>query len=264
MRWYRHDRAGAVAGEHVVGDPDWNLLAVHWVNGKCAGGNPALLFGGGESVDFRLALCCLDVGGHRSALLWSGDRIHELMLWCEHHEGGAVERVGACGEDAQLLSASMMCRWRNGEVDLGALGASDPIRLHRANWLWPVEPLKGEQLIGVVGDLEEPLRQVALGDGRGAAPADAINTFDLFAREGDLARRAPINGGLLAICDALLVELQEDPLVPAEVDRVAGHNLALPIERCAHAAQLTAHVLHVGVRPLARMNLALDRGVLSR
>ena len=152
------------------------------------------------------------------------------MLWCEHHEGCTVERVGARGEDAQLLAARVMCRWRNGEVDLGTLRATDPICLHRANRFWPVEPLVGEQLIGVVGDLEEPLRQVALGDRSGATPADAINTLNLFAREGYLARWAPINWGLLAIGDTLLVELQEDPLVPAEVDRIAGDDLALPIE----------------------------------
>ena len=152
------------------------------------------------------------------------------MLWCEHHEGCAVERVRACGEDAQRFAAGMMRRWCNGEVDLGTLGATDPIGLHRANRLWPVQPLKREQLVGVVGDLEEPLCEVALGDRGGAAPADAINTFDLFARESHLARRAPVDRRLLAIGDTLLVELQEDPLVPAEVDRIAGDDLTLPVK----------------------------------
>ena len=259
---YRHDRARAVAGEHVVGDPDWNLLAVHRVDRKRTSGNTALLFGGGEAVNFSLALRRLDIGGYGAALLWRGDGCYELMLWCEHHEGCTVERVRARGEDAQLLAARVMGRWCNGEVDLGTFGATDPVRLHRANRFWPVEPLKREELVGVVGDLEEPLRKVALGNRSGAAPANAINPFDLFAREGDLARRAPVDRRLLSIGDTLLIELQEDPLVPAEVDRIAGDDLAIPVERGAHAAQLAAHVLHVGDGPLARMDLALYRGVL--
>ena len=230
MCWHRHDRARAVAGEHVVGDPDWNLLAVHRINGERTGRDTALLFCGGEAINFSLALRRLDVGGHGSTLLWRGDGCYELMLWCEHHEGCAVERVGARGEDAQLLAARVMRRRCNGEVDLGTFGASDPIRLHGANWFWPAQPLKREEFISVIGDLEEPLRQVALGNRSGAAPADAINTLNLFAREGHLARWAPINWGLLAIGDTLLVELEEDPLVPAEVDRIAGDDLGVPVE----------------------------------
>ena len=88
------------------------------------------------------------------------------MLRCEHHEGCAVERVGARREDAQRLAANVVCRWGNGEVNLGPLRSADPIRLHGANRFWPIDPFKREELVGVVGDLEEPLRQVALGDRR--------------------------------------------------------------------------------------------------
>ena len=164
MRWHRHDRACAVSGEHVVGDPDRNLLAVHRVDRERTGGHTALLFGGGESINLGLALRRLDVGGDGGALLWRGDGVDQIMLRCEHHEGCAVERVGARSEDAQLLTTGMVCCWCNGEVDLSTFGSPDPIRLHGANRLWPVEPLIREQLIGVVGDLEEPLGQVALRD----------------------------------------------------------------------------------------------------
>ena len=123
-----------------------------------------------------------------------------------------------------------MRRLRHGEVHLGTFGPTDPVGLHCADRFWPVEPLKGEELIGVVGDLEEPLRQVALGDLRCAAPADAINTLNLFACQRHLARWAPVNGRLLPVGDTLLVELQEDPLVPAEVGGIAGDDLFGPVE----------------------------------
>ena len=41
--WYRHDRPRAVPGEHVVGDPNRNLLAVDRVDRKGAGRHPTLL-----------------------------------------------------------------------------------------------------------------------------------------------------------------------------------------------------------------------------
>ena len=93
-----------------------------------------------------------------------------------------MQCVRSGGEDAQLLAASVMRRLRYGEVHFGPFRSADPVCLHCADRFWPVETLKGEELIGVVGDLEEPLRQVALGDLGGAAPADAINAFHLFAR----------------------------------------------------------------------------------
>ena len=175
-----------------------------------------------------------------------------------------MQRVRSGGEDAQLLAARMVRRLRHREVHFGPFRSADPIGLHRADRLGPVEPFKGEKLIRVVGDFEEPLRQVALRDLGGAAPADTIHAFDLFARQRHLTRRAPVHWCLLSVGDTLFVELQEDPLVPAEVGGVTGDNLFRPIERSAHAAQLAAHVLHVRHRPLTRMNLPLDGGVLRR
>ena len=75
-----------------------------------------------------------------------------------------MQRVWSRGEDAQLLAASVMRRLCHREVNLGTFGPADPVRLHCADRFWPIESLKGEELIGVVGDLEEPLRQIALGD----------------------------------------------------------------------------------------------------
>ncbi len=43
------------------------------------------------------------------------------MLGCEDHEGGPEERVGARGEDAQLLAAGVMLARRGAEDDIGTL-----------------------------------------------------------------------------------------------------------------------------------------------
>ena len=45
VRGHGHDRAGAVAGQHVVGDPDGDLLAVDRVDGVGAGEDAGLFLG---------------------------------------------------------------------------------------------------------------------------------------------------------------------------------------------------------------------------
>src|SRR5690606_41705455 len=63
---------------------------------------------------------------------------------------------------------------------------------------------------------------------------------------------------LLLVGQPLLEELDEEPLCPLVVFRVAGDGLALPVEHRAHALELLAHVLDVGIRPLLRVDFALD------
>ena len=48
-----HDGAGAVAGQHVVGDPDGDALAVDGVDGVGADGHAGLLPVGGQALDLR-------------------------------------------------------------------------------------------------------------------------------------------------------------------------------------------------------------------
>ena len=71
-------------------------------------------------------------------------------------------------------------------------------------------------------------------------------------------------GETLRYARPLLQELEEQPLVPAVVLGVAGHDLGVPGERRAHRPQLAAHLLDVGHGPVARVHPVLDRGVLGR
>ena len=261
---HRHDGAGAVAGEDVVGDPDGDALAVDGVDGVGTEGHAGLLAIGGQTLDLRLAPRLCHVRLDRFALCGCGQLRHQRMLRRQHHEGRAVERVRSRGEDAQLLAAGVMLRRRGAEDHVGTLGATDPVGLHQPHRLRPLEALEGEQLVGVVGDAEEPLLQVALDHRRAAAPADAVGAFHLLASQHDLVTRAPVDRGHLAVGQAGLQELEEDPLVPAVVLGLTGDDLARPVEGRAHRAQLATHVLDVAHRPLGRMDTALDGGVLRR
>ena len=140
----------------------------------------------------------------------------------------------------------------------------DPVPLHRQNLLGPFGQAIGrlEQLVGVVGDAEEPLLELANGDRRAAAPAAAVH--DLLVGEDRLAARAPVDVGAPLVGDVALQHLQEQPLVPVVVGRQAGGDLALPGVADADALQLPLHVRDVLERPFLGMRAVLDRGVLGR
>ena len=191
-------------------------------------------------------------------LLGVGQLRDEGMLGRQHEEGGAEERVRPGREDRQLLAGS-----GDTEDHARALGAADPVALHRQHALRPVLERVHlvEQRVGVVGDLEVPLRQV-LGLDLGAA-ALAVAVDHLLVREHRLVDRAPVDQPLLAIGEPALVEAEEEPLRPAVVVGIVRRDLALPVHRPAHAAHLLADRDDVALGGDARMHAVADRGVLG-
>src|SRR3546814_14966581 len=108
----------------------------------------------------------------------------------------------------------------------------DPVALHLDDLLRP-EPLELVQIIqqavGVVGDLEVPLRQLLLDHLVAAALAVAVD--HLLVGEHGLVEGAPVDRALLAVGQTPLVELEEQPLVPPVVLRIARVAQPAPIER---------------------------------
>jgi len=122
--------------------------------------------------------------------------------------------------------------------------------------------LANEQVVGVLGDAEEPLLELADLDERAAALAAPVD--DLLVGQHGLVVRAPLHRRLLAVGQAVLEELQEDPLRPAVIRRLVGGELARPVDRDAPPAQL---LLEGGDRllgGLARWLPRPDRVVLRR
>ena len=66
------------------------------------------------------------------------------------------------------------------------------------------------------------------------------------------------------ICQAILVELKEEPLAPTIELRQAADDLPLPIEDRADAPKLVPHPIDVRHRPGTRMHAVFNRRVLSR
>ena len=93
------------------------------------------------------------------------------------------------------------------------------------------------------------------------APAAAIH--HLLIRQDSSALGTPVDLALLAISQAFLVELEEEPLIPLVVFRQAGSDFAGPIVCETQAGHLGFHSGDVLQSPLAGWRIVCDRRVLS-
>ena len=182
------------------------------------------------------------------------------MLGGEDHEGDAEDCVGAGGEDTDLLRVEAV--FPDAEGDLCALAAAYPVGLHGVDAVGPLDAGEVEELVGVLGDAEEPLLEVSAGYGGAAAFAGAIGE-DLLVGEGGLAGRAPVGGGLVAVGEAGVEELEEEPLGPLVVVGEGGDDLSIPVVDGTDALELAAHVFDVAHGPDVGMDAVLDGGVLG-
>ncbi len=265
MRGHGHDGAGAVIHEDVVGDPDGHALAVERVETEALGVDAVLLDGANVAGFFGLDLLgehFVDLGAEIGVL---GDEIgDQRMFGRELQRGRAVDGVDTSGEDGDFVADGASGAIEL-EVDEGAFAAADPVALLRNDAIGPagerVEVF--EQLVGVVGNADEPLLQLALDDGRGfVTPAAAVGEHLLVGQDGG-ALRTPVDLGVFAIGEALLVELEEEPLVPAIVVGQAGGQLLRPIVGEAEALHLHLHGADVVQGPVAGRRLVLDGGVFG-
>src|SRR5665213_3044171 len=174
------------------------------------------------------------------------------MLGREDQTRRAIDGIDARGEDANRLDAL--------EINLRALRTADPVLLHGEDALRPsaLERLDVlEQLIRVGGDLEEPLRERLLFYGlRFMPPAAAVDHLLICQHRGAL--HAPVHERLFAIGDSALQHLQEEPLVPAIVFRLARGYFTIPVITKRKAPVRLLHASNVEPRPLAGRRIVRD------
>ena len=148
------------------------------------------------------------------------------------------------------------------EIDLRAFGAADPVALHGEHALRPAAfELRHvvQQLVGVGGDFEEPLLQRALLDGRIlVAPAAAFHHLLIGQHGGALG--APVDQRFLAVGQAALQHLEEEPLVPAVVFGLAGGDFAVPVVAEGEAAVGLLHRLRCSASVHSRGRLLVGDG----
>src|SRR6187397_3408480 len=116
------------------------------------------------------------------------------MLGSEHHVGRAVDGVRPGGENADR--ASIAAHRLRLEIELCALGATDPVPLRRLGCLGPVDAIEiVEQARRVVADTEEPLLEQTLLDLGSATLAESAG-HDLLVGQHGLAARTPVDRSL--------------------------------------------------------------------
>ena len=221
----RHDRAGAVLHQHVVGDVHRDLLLGDRICHRPAKRHSRLGLVGVAADLGRFIHRVVDVAPDVLLVRGAGGQRQDIGMFGGHHEEGRAEQgVRASREDRVVDPESTTV-----ERDLRAGAAPDPVALHRLDVLRPVDRIEiVQQPVGVVGDLEEPLLQLPELDFGSAALAAAVD--HLLVREDGLIVGAPLDGSLLAVGQAALEHPQEDPLGPAVVARIVGRELAGPVD----------------------------------
>ena len=166
---HAHDRAVAVAHQHIVGDPHLDRFVGDRMPDVQARRHPFLFHGGEIGLDHRAAPAFVDERGERRVGLRRV--LRQRMLRGDRAIRHAHDRVGAGGEhvhpavadEASLVVVDIV---RKRKAHAHAL--ADPVGLHRLHALGPAGHLVevSEQLLGVVGDLQVVHRDFALFDRR--------------------------------------------------------------------------------------------------
>ena len=250
---HRHDRAGAVVHQHEVGDVHGQGRAGERVARGDAGVEAQLLGGfhfrrgGAAALAQRDEFCRHRVGRRH--------RLRHRVIGGDRHEAGAEDGVGPGGVDRQRIAGGER------EAELKPLRLADPVLLHQLHFfgpvLQPVEP--GEQFLGKLGDLQEPLRELALLHQCARSPAAPVD--HLLVGEHGLVHRVPVDRRFLAIDEAGGVQVEEQRLLVAVVVRLAGGDLAAPVDREAQPFQLLLHAFDVVAGPAAGVDALFHRGI---
>ncbi len=257
------DGAGAIVHQHEIGNVDRELGRLLERMSDLQPGVIAFLLG------------ALDVLGRRAhAMAFVDEFLQRLVLLrqfcCQRMIGRDGEKrhaedgVRPGGEHLQLLEAFRQCLAFDSEAHQQAFGFADPVALHQPHLVRPaIERVeRRQQVVGIFGDLQKPLAQLALLDQGTRPPAAPI--YHLLIGQHSMIYRVPVDFALLAIDQTLLEELHEQALLLGVIFHIAGRKFAAPIERQAHALELGTHRGDVLIRPGLRVHLALDGRVLRR
>ena len=256
-----HDGTRAVIGEHVVRRPNRDGFTVDRVRRRVPEEHSRFRSSCVLTLYFSLFLDVLQICGERlTNVRFGGDNelARQVRIGGDNHERRPEQRVGPGCEHRNLSFATV-----DREDDLGALGPADPVALHRENLGGPgcFEPFKViEEPIRVIGDAEVPLGELLFDDHRTAAIARAVGKY-LLVGEHRLIDRVPVDPRIFAVGETLVVQLQEEPLVPLVVLGVRRVQHATPVEGGRVALHRRALLGDVVVGPFARVDTPLDGGV---
>ena len=254
------DRAGAIVHQDEIGDVDGQFpRGVKGVAHAQPGVKAQLLglfdglLGGAALAGQRAERGDIGVGGFK--------RLGNRVVGRDADETCAHQRVGAGGIDLHLGMA--MRRGHHVEGELQPARTADPIGLHRLDLGGPViKPIQRiKQFAREIGDLEEPLRQLAPLHICARAPALAVD--HLFIGKHRHIDRVPVHHRVLAIDEALLQEIEKQRLLLAVVFGVAGGEHARPVKAKAQGLHLGDHGGDILICPIGGVTARGHRRILG-
>ena len=174
----------------------------------------------------------------------------------------AQQRVGPRGIDFQPVEPVWRAHGLKPKLQPARL--ANPVGLHHADLFRPVpEPVQRLQQLGrVVGNAEEPLRQLAPFHQGARPPAAPVN--HLLIRQHRHVDGVPVHHGRLAVHQPRRQHVQKHRLLLAIVFRVAGGKLAAPVNRQAQGLHLRAHVGDVAIGPVLGVPAPFHCGIFGR
>ena len=240
VRGHSHNGACAVADQHIIGNENGNLFAVHRVHGAHAlYFHARFLFGQLGALEIAFAGGLFLVGAHGGHVAnFICPFFNGRVLGADDHIGGAKQRVRPGGVNQQAVAR------RGFKPHLCAVAAANPVLLlglYAVNKIQPVQIVY--QPVGIGGYFQHPLAFVFVHHIAAAALALAVHHF--FVGKHHLAARAPVDVHLFFIGKALFIKLKENPLRPLVIRGVGGVHFPVPIEREPQAFQLAFEARHV-------------------
>src|SRR5262249_42662449 len=164
---------------HEIGRPDRQFLAVERIDDEYARLDAVFFAAFGDAVLRGNRFLLFDERLQLVARLARRDQIvNQLMLGRDYHRCRAEDRINARSEGAdflRLIAGDLPVHFR-------AAAPPDPVALHRDYALGPAAFQRVQivqQLVGVIGDANEPLFQFAMLDGR-VLVAPAKTAFGLL------------------------------------------------------------------------------------
>ena len=255
---HTHDHAGSVACQHVIGGVHRNPFAADGIDREPAEEHAGRGAIGGQPFDIRGTRDFVAIGIEAVLAVRGAQLGRQRRVDGHHHKRCPEHSLGTGAEHTHRFVAAL-----DRKVDVGTFGSPDPIALHGQDFRWPsVLELRHvvEQSLGVVGDLEKPMRERPFGHLRPAPFAAACD--DLLVGQHGLVVGAPIHRGISTIGQSAFVQPQEQPLVPAVVLQIAGMQAGAPVEGDPQPPKRIRLRLDIGVGPIPRVEATLERGVL--
>ena len=202
------------------------------------------------------ALALLDERGKLRAV--RREPLRDRVIGGDCREARAEQRVGAGGEHVEFGPAV-----DHAEAEFQPLALADPVALHQPHLVGPlveaIEPF--EQLVGEIGDLQEPLAELALLDQRARTPAAPVD--HLFVGQHGIVDRIPVDRRFLAIDQPCLEQIEEQCLFVPVIIGFARRQLAAPVERETQPLQLGLHRLDIGAGPCPGMHALFHRRIFG-